>query len=158
MGAGRGAPEGPPVPSHAAHHRGDRGAFFTTMAKHKLTYAQAVTRFERKVLKRADRIEAKEAPLRAARREAKRQRQDANRLVKITHLRKALARAALYPSLMTAKQLGAIAKNSDLPAEARVEAARLLQQWLFAEPADLTPDPNRAKSKVPHGRRRGSKS
>lgn len=119
------------------------------MPKRKLSYDRAVERFERRVLERATRIEAKEAAIRAERREARRQRQDAARLVKITHLRKALTRAALYPSLMTAKQLGAIAKNPELPAEARVEAARLLQQWLFAEPAELTPDP-----KVHDGNRR----
>jgi hypothetical protein len=114
----------------------------------KLPHAQAVRRFERRAEAKALKAEAKAEAHRAEKRADKRARQDAARLVKIVHLRRALLDAARRPSLFTAKRLSAIAKNPQLPAEARVEAARLLTQWLFAEPQELlTPT-------VPHGRRR----
>lgn len=105
--------------------------------KAKLSYLDAMRRFERKCEKKAAKLEAKEEARREASRERRRQRQDANRLVRICHLRRALADAARHPSLFTAKQLSAIARNPELPAEARVEAARLLMLWQFAEPVEL---------------------
>lgn len=111
------------------------GAFF--MPKAKLPYLEAMRRFERKLEKKAAKREARDDARREASRERRRQRQDAARLVRICHLRRALADAARHPSLFTAKQLSAIARNPDLPAEARVEAARLLTAWLFAEPEEL---------------------
>lgn len=107
------------------------------MPRPKLSYLEAMRRFERKMEKRAAKAERRDAEKREISRAKRIARQDAARLVRIVHLRRALADAARRPSLFTAKQLSAIAKNRDLPAEARVEAARLLQAWLFAEPEEL---------------------
>jgi hypothetical protein len=110
------------------------------MAK-RLSYQDAVHRFLRKGERRREQKEQKAAEHRQRKRERRRQREDADRLVKISHLRQKLRDAARYPSVLTARQLRAIATNSELPAEARVEAARILAQWLFAEPEALDPDP-----------------
>jgi hypothetical protein len=107
------------------------------MPKAKLDYLDAMRRFERKLEKKTAKREAKESERRELSRAKRLERQAANRLVRICHLRRALADAARHPSLFTAKQLTAIAKNTELPAEARVEAARLLSLWLFAEPEEL---------------------
>jgi ribosomal protein S21 len=124
--------------------------------KQKLPYLEAMRRFERKLEKRAAKREAKDHSRREASRERRKARQDAARLVRISHLRRALADAARHPSLFTAKQLSAIARNKDLPAEARVEAARLLTAWLFAEPEDLNlgvPEQPRGRLRRPRTRK-----
>lgn len=113
-------------------------------------------KFERDYLFRSRQFAKKQAEKRAkaeAMAEARRaevltrreERRAANALVKITHLRRKLANASRFPSLLTVRQLRDIAGNSELPAEARVEAARLITQWLFAEPSEL--------EAAPHGRR-----
>jgi hypothetical protein len=110
-------------------------------------------KFERDYLfwqrKAAKKTAAKNAKREARAREklaTREERRAARALVKISHLRRKLSRATRYPSMLTVRQLRDMAGNQELPAEARVEAARLITQWLFAEPAEL--------EAAPHVRRR----
>ena len=112
------------------------------MPKYQLDHNFYVGRLNRKLAAK----KAKKAAHKAAVLSRREQTRAANALVKITHLRRKLSRAARFPSKLTVRQLRDIASNSELPAEARVEAARLVTQWLFAEPSEL--------EAAPHGRRR----